>query len=128
MGSEELVLLARFLLLQDAARSDPSQCEDDSGITAPVSCSDSSARHWTALIYFPEPGMNRSPHLGHSMWSKSTRRKSAGAIECPHFGQGVFSNAFTLSRLIFCLLGNELPLLTDTHRLKLSVGHRRISL
>ena len=26
------MLLARFLLLQDAARSNPSQCEDDSGI------------------------------------------------------------------------------------------------
>ena len=39
------------------------------------------------------------------MWSESTRYSFSGGIEYPHFGQRVLSDAFTLSRLIFCLLG-----------------------
>jgi hypothetical protein len=39
------------------------------------------------------------------MWAESMRCKLSGGIEYPHFGQRVLSDAFTLSRLIFCLLG-----------------------
>jgi hypothetical protein len=39
------------------------------------------------------------------MWSESTRYSFSGGIEYPHFGQRVLSDAFTLSRLIFYLLG-----------------------
>src|ERR1700680_3321802 len=54
---------------------------------------------------FLEPGINRSPHSGHLMWSESTRDSFSGGIEYPHFGQRLLSDAFTLSRLIFCFWG-----------------------
>jgi hypothetical protein len=47
------------------------------------------------------PGVNRSPHAGHSMCSKSTCRLSAGEIFFPHFGQTASSYACTFARLIF---------------------------
>ena len=43
---------------------------------------------------------NRSPHAGHSIRSKSTRRISAGEIAFPHFGHTASRDACTLSRLI----------------------------
>ena len=45
--------------------------------------------------------MNRSPHTGHSIRSKSIRRTSAGGIKPPHFGHTASSDARTFSRLIF---------------------------
>jgi hypothetical protein len=50
-------------------------------------------------------GMNRPPHSGHSIRSKSMRRILSSVIEYPQFGQTVFKDAITFSRLIFCLWG-----------------------
>jgi hypothetical protein len=44
-------------------------------------------------------GANRSPHAGHSIRSKSTRRSSAGEITFPHFGHVASRDGCTLSRL-----------------------------
>jgi hypothetical protein len=46
-------------------------------------------------------GTNCSPHTGHSIRSKSTRRTSAGEITFPHFGHTLSIDASTFSRLIF---------------------------
>ena len=50
-------------------------------------------------------GAKRSPHTGHSIRSKSTRRTSAGGIKPPHFGHTASSEARTFSRLVFLRLG-----------------------
>ena len=54
------------------------------------------------------------------MWSESTRDSFSGGIECPHFGRRVLSDAFTLSRLIFCLLGIGAANYTWVRRSRLS--------
>ena len=46
-------------------------------------------------------GMNRWPHSWHTTLSRSVRRCLSAAIEHPHFGRRMLSNALTLSRLIF---------------------------
>jgi hypothetical protein len=101
----------------------------------------------TALLNAPEPhlqpharlywrtsftrGINRSAHSGHRMRSESTRYSFSGGIEYPHFGQRVLSDAFTLSRLIFCLLGIGAANYTWVRRSRLSTYallHRRLVL
>jgi hypothetical protein len=90
----------------------------------------------TALLHAPEPhlqprarlywrtsftrGITRSAHSGHWMWSESTRYSFSGGIEYPHFGQRVLSDAFTLSRLSFCLLGIGAANYTWVRRSRLS--------
>jgi transcriptional regulator with XRE-family HTH domain len=65
--------------------------------------------------YFP-PGANLSPHAGHSIFSKSMRRTSAGEILFPHFGQTASRDAFTFSMFIFRDLGTR-PLWTENFSL-----------
>jgi hypothetical protein len=66
------------------------------------------------------------------MWSESTRYSFSGGIEYPHFGQRVLSDAFTLSRLSFCLLGIGAANYTWVRRSRLSTYtwgallHRRL--
>jgi hypothetical protein len=50
---------------------------------------------------FGFPGVKVASHSGQRTRLKSMRRSSAGAISCPHSGQGVVSEALTFSRLIF---------------------------
>jgi hypothetical protein len=53
-------------------------------------------------LTFPEPGMNRSPHSGHKILSKSMGQRFSGGMEYPHFVQTVLRDASTLAKLIFC--------------------------
>jgi hypothetical protein len=46
-----------------------------------------------------------TPHFGQRTWVELIRRSSAGGIWYPHCEQGVASDAFTFSRLIFFLAG-----------------------
>jgi hypothetical protein len=58
------------------------------------------------------PTANCSPHTGHSIRSKSTRRTWAGVISPPHFGHTASSEACTFSRLIFRERGMVRTILT----------------
>jgi hypothetical protein len=49
-------------------------------------------RHW-AFSHLFRLGANCSPHIGHSIRSKSMRRTSAGGIKAPHFGHTASSDA-----------------------------------
>jgi hypothetical protein len=46
-----------------------------------------------------------TPHFGQRISLKLIRRSSAGGMWYPHCGQGVASDAFTFSRLIFFRAG-----------------------
>ncbi len=46
-----------------------------------------------------------TPHFGQRTWVVLILRSSAGGIWYPHCGQGVASDAFTFSRLIFLRAG-----------------------